>query len=644
MPSSSAEILKKSSTLNSTSMKQKTLKRKKLDSSLAKTPITPETDSEVEIDSEVSVKVSTPIKRIRSSEKRESKSSGKRSRLSEKSVDTVETGNEQNQEDDEIKEGKDFVKIPSENSAPKLPRSEVAKNAKNLRKERRGNKPNAGQIEMVKPLWEELRKKDLSKEDREELYSELFTKLLGAFLEVASKHDGARIVETMIKYGTKEQKTSIVKELSGHFVELSKGKYSKFIVSNLMKTFHDKNAILDEFIGKMAVCLKHGEASSVVNVIYSDCCTLKQRNTLVLEFYGKEFALFKKNYEGLSLEDILAKDPSKKNYILGNLRFIIDELLKKGNLHHSIFHRLLKDYIKFSEATEEFMQWIDELVPHLKQMIHTMDGVLACLQVLSLGSAKTRKRFVKSLYDKEGSLTNDLPKVISDQCAHIALMGVFSLVDDTVLINDTLVKELCKDFASKIENRTASQLILFILAGGRSTRYLTPQVFKALEEAERRSSTSKKPMDVRISQIRAAIEPEFAKYAKGKVLEMIFDQCRCNLLSEFIHLEAGREAIEELLEEVKKPITCSEHFIYKDLFRQFMKRLAKRGSDELNMKIFSAMEPQLEKWLEHDTRYIIVAMAQSSKSVLQKVESMKNKSLLEAIKSTKSHQDNQSNN
>jgi pumilio homology domain family member 6 len=506
----------------------------------------------------------------------------------------------------------------AEEPAPKIPRSQVSKQAKELRKERRASKPDFEEFENLKPLWEKLRQKSIPESERAALMNELHSKLSNKYMSFATKKEGSRVVELALKLGSKEQRLEILNEFGDNFVELAKGRYSKHIVTQIFKQNSSlKVHVAKQFEGKMLSCLKNSICAPIVDLLYADCCNQFQRNNLMLEFYGKEFVLFRKTYEGQSLSDILAKDPSKKSSIVPLLRKTLDDLLKKGetSLHHSVIHRLLRDYLTFADVNEDLLEWMNDLLPNLKQIIHTMDGVLASLRCLTLGNAKARKRFIKSLYDKE-SLTNDLPNVLIDQFAHIVLMGVFTLVDDTVLVNDTIIKELLKDFDKMASHKYASQLILFLFAGGRS-RYLTEPVFKALEQADQSTTTSKKPMDIRINQLREPLEGPFINYAKGRVIELMKDPgVRSSLLLEFLLLPAASETLlAELVELLSQP-SSSNHPVVEDHCRSFMKKLVRRApTEEMVVRLFESLRVNLKSWLSLDAIYVIVAMGQCSSKV-----------------------------
>ena len=584
----------------------------------------------VNIDDEVTVKVSTPVKIMR-----EKKSSESKKRL--RYTDPEPSAEKEEEPLEDIELAVENVQEEQKKQENKEPRSEVAKKAKDLKKERRAHKPNASDVESVKPVWEKLRRKDLAAAERTPLMAELHQQLLGKYREVATKHDGSRIIETAVKYASKEQRDEIVSELKGSFVELAKIKYSKHLVMQILKT-GSRAAVISEFEGKMLSALRNTESAPVVDQLYADCCNLKQRNNLMLEFYGREFVLFRSTYDGLSLEDIMAKDSNKKASAASLLRKTLDDLLKKGNLHHSVVHRLIKDYLEVADvASEDFATWLNELMPHLKQIIHTMDGVLASIRCLTLGNAKARKAFIKSLVDKK-SMVNDLKNVLTDEFAHIVLLGVFSLVDDTVLINESIVSEILKDFAKYAGHKNASQLVLFLFANGRNTRFLTQPVFKALEQAEQSTTTSKKPMDVRIQEIRAALLEPYAEYAAGKVAQLMQDKLGMNLLFEFLVNcpEAAEPLIKELIALLEAtPGKGGEHLFLQERTRQFLKRLIRRASEPLIVQMYTAVQKHMAVWKQSDAVYVLVAMGQCSAHVKGALKG--EKEIMHLIESTVSY-------
>lgn len=58
----------------------------------------------------------------------------------------------------------------------------------------------------------------------------------GHLVELAASHTGSRIVQACLKFGSKEQRHSMLKELSPAFLELAKSPYGHFVATKLAST------------------------------------------------------------------------------------------------------------------------------------------------------------------------------------------------------------------------------------------------------------------------------------------------------------------------------------------------------------------------------------------------------------------------
>lgn len=80
----------------------------------------------------------------------------------------------------------------------------------------------------AKEIWNRLRLIDLDKKEREVLVLKL-TKLLGGkVVDICLKHDGSRIIQSLYKYGTPEQRSALTAELLKSVVPICKTKHGRF--------------------------------------------------------------------------------------------------------------------------------------------------------------------------------------------------------------------------------------------------------------------------------------------------------------------------------------------------------------------------------------------------------------------------------
>jgi pumilio family protein 6 len=77
------------------------------------------------------------------------------------------------------------------------------------------------------PLWEKARRGDLSKEERPVAVRELWEAVKGRVAEVSRGHKGGRVLQTIVKYGGKEERLGVALELKPQWRAMMESKYSK---------------------------------------------------------------------------------------------------------------------------------------------------------------------------------------------------------------------------------------------------------------------------------------------------------------------------------------------------------------------------------------------------------------------------------
>ena len=87
--------------------------------------------------------------------------------------------------------------------------------------------------------------------------------LSGKIVDISLKHDGSRIIQTLYKYGTAEQRSSITQELLKSIVPISKTKHGRFLVISLLRysSKQDVEAFLEAIRGKLHAMATHQVAS-----------------------------------------------------------------------------------------------------------------------------------------------------------------------------------------------------------------------------------------------------------------------------------------------------------------------------------------------------------------------------------------------
>lgn len=475
------------------------------------------------------------------------------------------------------------------------------KEQKALKKERKLARPGADILEQAKGFWEDCRRTDLSDDDRKGPLDNLFESLKGHYKEVLMKNDGSRMVQTLIKYGSKSQKVAIVEELQGHFVDLAKNAYGHFIVEKLLKALPSfRPQIINEFSGKLSSCMKHKTASDIIDTIYSDYSKLAQRNEMMHEFYGKEFLLFKEQYRGLGLWEILQKHPDKREPVLKRLRESIDGVLKKeatNLIHHSILHRMILDYAKCEEV-KTVRSWIPNILDALMEIVHTEDGAKAAVLFIAMAGAKERKAIVKACRQY-------LAKLIKDEYGHLVVIALMSFVDDTVLLEKSVVQELKQHEVNELFDNRYSRQVLFALYTPVDGRYFVKDTVELFALAQKIAlETSKKPEELRRRELAAHMTPLLYAHFSKRLPEGL----KAPMIGSLIMEMTGSGLSEDFFNDLKRVLSReSDTLLCDPAYRSFFKKLFKRMSSEERL-IELAGAVNMERLFESEAAFVLAPL------------------------------------
>ncbi|ORY41870.1 ARM repeat-containing protein [Rhizoclosmatium globosum] len=373
---------------------------------------------------------------------------------------------------------------------------------KQLLQERKAAKPNGALIQTLKKLWEIIRQKRISSELRTEKMAELMGLITGKIQEVTFRHDAARVIQSALKHGSSAQREIIAEELRGKYATLAQSQYGRFI-----------RCRLKEFQGQVRKLMRHRDAAFVIEEAYSQFANAAQRNSLMEEFYGPEFALFKAEV-AKPLQTIIAENPSKKAAITKNIRETISSFLEK----------------KPSTSSSAFM--VDLLKDHLIHILHTREGARVAQLTILHATPKDRKYILKTFKSL-------VPKISKEQFGHAVLITVCESVDDTVLVGKTVLSELVKagegvNPGELLRDPYASRVVLYLLAG-RNKRYQTSYLLQELGEMDAiRKITSKKDDEVRRKELVATLSASWLELATQFAGELVRSRSGGQVLVELL--------------------------------------------------------------------------------------------------------------
>ena len=131
-------------------------------------------------------------------------------------------------------------------------------------------KPNFTLIQEITALWERLRVKKISKDDKRKLVAAIFKASKGKCALLANNHKASRVIQALLKYGTEDERASVYAECAPHLGALAKSLYGHFIVQKLVDATPKEKLpeLLANVKGRVRVLAKHPVGSQVLEALY----------------------------------------------------------------------------------------------------------------------------------------------------------------------------------------------------------------------------------------------------------------------------------------------------------------------------------------------------------------------------------------
>jgi pumilio family protein 6 len=181
----------------------------------------------------------------------------------------------------------------------------------------------------------------------------------------------------------------------------------------------------------------HAVGARVVELLFSTI-PAKHTNGLRQEFYGPHFSLFADAVvKTPTLQSNIDAHPDKKepacHFVLNTL---IQKGIDKGLFGFAYFQQLLSEYCAVVGGTEMRSEGlVSNLVDHSLHLLSTRAGAQVVVRCVAYGTAKDRKRILKSLkgYARSSLMHRD---------AYLAILQIILVTDDTVSVHKSLLAEL----------------------------------------------------------------------------------------------------------------------------------------------------------------------------------------------------------
>ncbi|GLT45729.1 hypothetical protein SLA2020_195390 [Shorea laevis] len=348
--------------------------------------------------------------------------------------------------------------------------------AKQLAEERKKKRKQHYTLEQeLASLWEKMRRRNIAKEERSNLISEALQKMKGKIPEIAGSHVSSRVLQTCVKYCSPTERDAVFEELRPHFLSLACNTYAVHLVKKMLDNASKTQlaGVISYLHGHVASLLRHMVGSVVIEHAYQ-IANATQKQELLLELYSTELQLFKDltSTKESRLEDVISKLGLQKGSVLRHMSSVIQPILEKGIVDHSIIHRLLIEYLSMADKSSaaDIIQQLSG--PLLVRMIHTREGSRIGMVCLKHGTAKERKKIIKGM-------KGHISKIAHDQYGCMVLICIVSVVDDTKLVTKIVIREIQTVLRELVLDKSGRCLLLQLLHPNCS-RYLNPDDLAAL--------------------------------------------------------------------------------------------------------------------------------------------------------------------
>ncbi|CAN1281318.1 Pumilio homolog 24 [Linum perenne] len=327
-------------------------------------------------------------------------------------------------------------------------------------------------------LWEKMRKRNIGKEERSKLISEAIQKMKGKIPEIATSHVSSRVLQTCVKYCSQTERDVVFSELRPHFLNFACNPYAVHLVKKMLDSASKTQ--LADFIsslrGHIAPLLRHMVGSVVIEHVYQ-AGNGTQRQELLLELYSTELQLFKdlSLIKETKLVDVISKLNLQKPAVSRHMTSVIQPIVEKGIVDHSIIHRVIMEYFSIADKSSaaDLLEQLSGAL--LVRMIHTKDGSRIGVLCVKHGSAKERKKIVKGM-------KSHIVKISLDQYGSVVLSCILSTLDDTKIMTKIVIRELQSSLKDLILDKNGRRPILQLLQPN-SSRYFSPDEIASLNSS-----------------------------------------------------------------------------------------------------------------------------------------------------------------
>ncbi|SCU80603.1 LADA_0B08548g1_1 [Lachancea dasiensis] len=458
--------------------------------------------------------------------------------------DELDESDESDDEQDEVDGSGDEPGETSKEGASTNGPGQHAEQRK-LLKERKMQRKSGAEVQQIKSLWERLRVNNPPppKEVRDKLANEVWELSKDCISDLVMKHDASRVVQTLVKYSSKERRDQVVNALKGKYYVLATSSYGKYLLIKLLHygSKQSRQVIIDELHGSLRKLMRHREGAYVVEDLYVLYASHDQRQQMIREFWGAEYAVFRDAHKDLTLEQVCETSAEKKNIISKNLIGTISASVEKGSSGFQILHAAMREYVKIA-SDKEISEFIEVLEDKYAELVHTPEGAEVACTLIAKATAKERKTIIKNLKDHADNL-------IRNEYGNTVFTTALICVDDTVMMFKSFGPAVKDNLHNIVVDKFGRRPFLYIILG-LDGKYFSPLVKKEIQKyVELSKNTSKKPFEQRRKELLGKFAPLYLSTIVKSYDSILEETLGCQFVNEVL---VNDELYEQLSEKDKQ--------------------------------------------------------------------------------------------
>ena len=125
-------------------------------------------------------------------------------------------------------------------------------------------------------------------------------------------------------------------------------------------------------------------------------------------------------------------------------------------------------------------------------------------------------------------------QMAAHETAHVLLLTLMDVVDDTVLVNKSIFSEFQQHLYDLATNKFGRIPLLYPFVG-RKTRLMPPPIMAQIQAIDRiREATSKKDAALRMSELRAHLSPALLGGIAENAEDLVHDSFGCQFIAEVL--------------------------------------------------------------------------------------------------------------